>query len=254
MRSALIVLIAAAPPPPDTSTVIGMADSTLSCALLVATCAALAGSRAVCALSSRELRKLIPQPIAEGAALGALGEDAVLLERAPEHLIGLAVPELGKRRLADVAERDVDRARVHVAVWIHPGGLPGVEARLDVGVRDVEESLADALLRGDRRLEGDVQLVLLSLGQRLLDLVVEDVDVDVAQVKGQDLVLLFRRGGERDEVLGRLLRPALREEHVLELERADDLVVLEPVQHLAEVLLVEGGDGAGDADRGGGLP
>src|SRR5262249_11688451 len=117
LRSDLMALMAAAPPPPVISTVV-----------VIATCPGLSGGDAgpppsPAASRHLDLRQLVPQPVAEGAALRALGEDALLLERPPEDLVGLAVPELAERRLPDVAEGDIDRARVHVAVGIDAGGL-----------------------------------------------------------------------------------------------------------------------------------
>src|SRR5262245_44656796 len=233
IRSDLMAPIAAAPPPPDTSTVMPIARSSRN---------ARSGHL--------DAGQLVPDAVAERAALRALREDALLLQRLAEGPVGVAVPQLAEGRLADVAEGHVDRAGVHVAVRVDAGGLPGIEAGLHEGVGHVEEALADALLRRDRRLEGHVQLVLLALGERLLDLLVADVDVDVPQVEREDLVLLLGRWRQRDQLLRRLLRLPLRVEHVLELEGRDDLVVLQPVQYLAEVPLVERRDRAGDADAG----
>src|SRR5512134_2600265 len=105
-RSALMVLTAAAPPAPGIRTVMAMVCPPSPSRLLPA------------------LRQLVPQAVGEGAALRALREDPVVLQRAPEGAVRLAVPQLREGLLPDVAERGVDRAGVDLAVGVHPRRLP----------------------------------------------------------------------------------------------------------------------------------
>src|SRR5262245_52547027 len=86
------------------------------------------------AIRSTDRRQVAPEVVVQRAALRALGEEPPLLQRAPEDLVRLVVPDVLDARLTDVAEGDVDRAGVHVAVRADAESLPGIEALLDEGV------------------------------------------------------------------------------------------------------------------------
>src|SRR4029453_17787858 len=118
------------------------------------------------AIRSADRRQVAPEVVVERAALRALGEEPPLLQRPPEHLIRVVVPDLLDAELPDVPEGDVDRARVHVAVRADAEGLPGIEALLDEGVLVVEESALHLLGCLERGTEADRDVVLLPLLDR----------------------------------------------------------------------------------------
>src|SRR6185436_3885083 len=122
-------------------------------------------------------REVAPELVVQRTALRALREQLPRLQRLPEGAVGVVVPDPAERLLAHVAELDVDRARVHVAVRIDARGLPRVEALLDEGVLRILEAPPDLLLRLERGAERDRDLVLLALGLGALHLLPEEVGV-----------------------------------------------------------------------------
>ena len=76
-------------------------------------------------------------------AFCALGEEPDLLQLTPELDVLLVVPDGRERLLANIAHRDVHRARIDHTVGIDANRRPGKEALVDIGVSIVVEPAVD---------------------------------------------------------------------------------------------------------------
>src|SRR5581483_8247590 len=165
-------------------------------------------------ICSADRRKELPELVVQRAALRALREEAALLQRPPEGLVRLVVPDVLDALLAHVPERDVDRARVDVAVRVDAERLPRIEALLDESVLVVEEAALHLLGGLERRAEADRDPVLLALAERLLRLLEQRVAVHLPEVHRQVLVLLLVVHRKGNQLLGLPVVLRGRVEHV----------------------------------------